>query len=473
MVFNSSSFILFFAVVYAAYLRVESPRAQNWLLLLASYIFYGWAAPQYVALLIFYTAATFIVGIKIERSGVQTTARKWWLVAGILINLGVLGYFKYFGFFVDQASALLTSAGMLPDRITLNIFLPIGISFFTFQSMAYLIDVYRGVCKAVTDPLTFAVFKAFFPQLVAGPIERANAMIPQIARPRTIRASDVAQGLYWVLLGYFLKCVIADRVAPFADYNFAVLDAGAPNRGPLAALCGIWAFGLQIYGDFAGYTYIALGTARLLGFQLQRNFLGPYLATSIQEFWRRWHVTLSFWLRDYLYIPLGGSRHGEPRTYFNLIIVMALGGLWHGANWTFVIWGLYHGCGLALHRALAPLTQRLPAAIRSWGGWMVTLLFVTAGWSLFRAASLADFADVWRRAVMPRPVSTMEVQAAIVLLLLSAIALLVQRIEEYDPVRAPNIAAFPQPYRLAVCTTFLLSVYAVGLGHSRFIYFQF
>jgi D-alanyl-lipoteichoic acid acyltransferase DltB (MBOAT superfamily) len=473
MIFNSSDFIIFFALVYAAYIRLQSPRQQNWLLLGASYIFYGWAAPRYVALLIFYTAATFVVGIKIDDSS-RPGARKAWLAAGVLINLGVLGYFKYFGFFASEVSAALAKLGLMADQITLKIFLPIGISFFTFQSMAYLIDVYRGVCRAMRDPLTFAVFKAFFPQLVAGPIERANNMMPQIERARTITGNDVAQGIYWALLGYFLKSVVADRVAPLAAYNFLILPDAAFNRGPVSALCGIWAFGLQIYGDFAGYTYIALGVARLMGIQLQRNFLGPYLATSIQEFWRRWNVTLSFWLRDYLYIPLGGSRRGALRTYANLLVVMTLGGLWHGANWTFMIWGLYHGCGLAVHRALSPYLQKtVPDFVRNAGGWIITLIFVMVGWSLFRAGSPAEFTDIWRRVLTPGPVSQMDMQAVGVLSLLSMIVLIVQRVEEYDPSHAPRFGEIAQPYRLAVCGALFLSVLAVGLSENRFIYFQF
>jgi alginate O-acetyltransferase complex protein AlgI len=472
MLFNSPQFILFFAVVYAAYLCLRSPQQQNWLVLVASYVFYGWAAPRYVVLLIFYTAATFVVGIKIDGSG-KTGSRKAWLTTGILINLVVLGYFKYFGFFADEVSAVLAKLGLVADRITLEIFLPIGISFFTFQSMAYLIDVYRGDWRATRNPLTFAMFKAFFPQLVAGPIERAHNMMPQIERARIITANDVAQGIYWALLGFFLKCVIADRVAPLADYNFMILAETAPNRGPVAALCGIWAFGLQIYGDFAGYTYIALGIARLMGIQLQRNFLGPYLATSIQDFWRRWHVTLSFWLRDYLYFPLGGSRRGTARTYANLIVVLGLGGLWHGANWTFIVWGLYHGCGLAVHRALNPYLNKIPGFVRNAGGWLVTLLFVMSGWTLFRATSLADFADIWRRLMTPGPVSVMDMQAVVVLAILSLIVLVVQRVEEYDPNRAPRLGAIAQPYRLSMCATLFLSVFAVGLSQNRFIYFQF
>ena len=259
MLFNSQQFVIFFAIVYTLYLLARDRVQQNIIILVASYVFYAWAVPRYLVLLIFYTLATFEIAIGIDRATTPLW-RRTYLIAGIAVNLGVLGYFKYANFFITEVSAVLVRLGFAPHPSVLNILLPIGVSFFTFQSLAYLIDVYRRVSPATTDLLTFAVFKAFFPQLVAGPIERAHNMMPQIAAPRTLTSSDILQGVYWILLGFFLKCVIADRVAPIVDYNFEILEG--PNRGPLAALNGILGFTLQIYGDFAGYTYIALGTAR-------------------------------------------------------------------------------------------------------------------------------------------------------------------------------------------------------------------
>jgi alginate O-acetyltransferase complex protein AlgI len=296
-------------------------------------------------------------------------------------------------------------------------------------------------------------------------------MMPQIAAPRTITTNDILQGVYWVLLGFFLKCVVADRVAPIADYNFSILEG--PNRGPLAALNGILGFTLQIYGDFAGYTYIALGTARLMGFQLQRNFLAPYLATSLQDFWRRWHVTLSFWLRDYLYVPLGGSRRGTVRTHANLLLTMALGGLWHGASWNFVIWGIYHGCGLAIQRAVSPYLAWVPNAARSIGGWALTLLFVMFGWVLFRASSMSEFTDILGRLTHAGPVTDTDMEAFLVLLAFSVIVILTQRIEEFDPIHAPKMSELAQPVRVGAFALMFLAVFAVGFGEYRFIYFQF
>jgi D-alanyl-lipoteichoic acid acyltransferase DltB (MBOAT superfamily) len=469
MIFNSPAFLVFFAVVYAGYLLLPSPRAQNILLLAASYFFYGWAAPKYLALLGLYTVVTYAVAVGIEASDRQRI-RKALLVAGILINLAVLGYFKYFNFFVGEFFRALQILGIPAQRTTLEIFLPIGVSFFTFQSIAYMVDVYHRKVPAVRDIIVFGVFKAFFPQLVAGPIERAEHMMPQLERARWVTREDLLQGAYWMALGFFLKCVIADRLASYADYQFAVL--AGPYRGPLAAFDAVSAFGLQIYSDFAGYTYIALGIARLMGIQLQRNFLGPYLACSIQEFWRCWHVTLSSWLRDYLYIPLGGSHRGTFRTHLNLIITMGLGGLWHGASWNFVLWGLFHGAGLAVHRALAPSFGGLPDWLRRYGGWSLTLLFVMFGWSLFRVASMSEFTALWHRAFSPGEVSPVDLQATAVIASFGFVILMVQWLEERHPER-PLVARAAWHWNVCMLTAMTLSVVAVGFSDHRFIYFQF
>jgi alginate O-acetyltransferase complex protein AlgI len=470
MLFNSGAFLVFFPVVYATYLALPSQRLQNLLLLGASYVFYGWTAPRYVAILALYTLVTFLIGVAIEKAATKRT-RKWMLYLGVGINLAVLGYFKYAGFLAAEVARAFTALGFQADEITLKVFLPIGVSFFTFQSIAYLVDVYRGQFPATRNLLVFAVFKAFFPQLVAGPIERAAHMMSQIEHPRVVSASDVAQGTFWILLGYFLKAVIADRVAPLADYNFS--EISGPDRGGLAAANGVWAFTLQIYGDFAGYTYIALGIARLLGFRLQRNFLGPYLATNIQEFWRRWHVTLSSWLRDYLYIPLGGSKRAPFRTYLNLIATMALGGLWHGASWTFLLWGLYHGVALAAHNALKPAMANLPGTVRLFGGWIATMLIVMGGWTLFRVASFSELEALTRRLFdWTTGVTSEELGASLVLLLFSVTVLVVQWAEERKPSRT-TFGPVMHPWQIGVLVMLFLSVLSVGFSEHRFIYFQF
>ncbi len=471
MLFNSLEFLIFFTIVYATYLVLPGPRLQNLLLLAASYVFYGWVAPRFVVLLGFYTLLTYAVGIGIERAR-GPALRKAMLWVGLAINVAVLGYFKYFDFFATEVGRALTALGFQPDALTLKVFLPIGISFFTFQSIAYMVDVYRGVIPATRDLIAFAVFKAFFPQLVAGPIERAQHMMPQIEQHRLIAREDIVQGSLWVLLGFFLKAVIADRVGSLADYNFMVVDG--PNRGPLAAFNGVWAFTLQIYGDFAGYTYIALGVARLMGFQLRRNFLGPYLSTSVQEFWRTWHVTLSTWLRDYLYIALGGSRNGSFRTYVNLIVTMGIGGLWHGASWVFVIWGLYHGLALAAHRALSPVFVQFPWALRQYGGWTVTILVVMVGWTIFRASSLDELLDILRRMFdLTGSVTSADLRASLMLLVFSLVVLFTQWIEERHPEKSPFVTVPIRPWQVGLAAMLLLSVLGVGFSEHRFIYFQF
>jgi D-alanyl-lipoteichoic acid acyltransferase DltB (MBOAT superfamily) len=469
MVFNSPEFLIFFALVYPAYLLLRKPVAQNVLLLFASYVFYGWAAPKYLLLLFFYTAITFIAGLGLEAATTQRRRRLFlWLSVGT--DLAVLCWFKYFNFFIHEIVAALGSFGIPVQPIALQIFLPIGISFFTFQSIAYIVDVYRGIVPATRSIIVFSLFKAFFPLLVAGPIERPAHMMPQLEKERRIRATDLLQGVYWILLGFFLKCVIADRLASYVDYHYS--GTLGPYQGSLATMTAGLAFGIQIYGDFAGYSYIALGISRLLGIQVERNFLAPYLATNIQEFWRRWHVTLSLWLRDYLYIPLGGARGGKTRTYINLLVTMALGGLWHGASWTFVLWGLFHGIGLAAHRLASPVLSLLP----KWTsvlGWSLTTLFVTLGWVLFRSNSLGQFLEIVNRMFAGGPADRRDFEAATIVTVFFLVILVVQRIEELYQGKPPFIQRISWPYRLALLTAFALSVFAVGFGDHRFIYFQF
>jgi alginate O-acetyltransferase complex protein AlgI len=471
MLFNSPEFLIFFPTVYGVYLALPGPSSQNVLLLVASWFFYAWAAPWFVVLLAFYTGLTYLVGIGIEWVA-TARRRKWMLYAGLALNLGVLGYFKYYNFFAEEVGRGLAAVGWRTTPLTLNIALPIGVSFFTFQSIAYLVDVYRGRFPATRDLLVFAVFKSFFPQLVAGPIERAQHMMPQIEKRRTITADDLLQGAFWVLLGLFLKCVIADRVASLVDYNFMLVDG--PNRGPLAAFNGLLAFTIQIYGDFAGYSYIAMGVSRLMGFELVRNFRGPYLATSIQDFWRKWHVSLSDWLRDYLYVPLGGSRFGTARTYLNLLATMTLGGLWHGASWTFLAWGLYHGAALSVHRALHPFLETLPAALRRYGGWVVTLLIVMGGWAIFRARSPAELHGIFARMLdWTGGVAAADIDAALVLLAFFGVVVLVQWVEERPDAGLRFRAEPVRPWQLGTLAMLFLAVLGVGFGDHRFIYFQF
>ncbi len=390
MHFTSPEFLIFLPVVLCAY-YVLSRRAQNAWLLAASYFFYGWWDWRFCSLLALSTVVDYTCALRIE-AATADRARRRWLLASLCANLGILGFFKYFNFFADSAAALLAALGFQPHLPVLRVVLPVGISFYTFQTMSYTIDVYRRNLAPTRSFLDFALFVSFFPQLVAGPIERATNLLRQFAAPRTVTRPMLESGCFLVLVGFFRKLVIADGVAPIVDSAFA--DTAAAGWGTL--LCGALAFSLQIYGDFAGYSDIARGISRLLGIELMVNFRQPYLSRSITEFWRRWHISLSSWLRDYLYIPLGGNRRGTAATYRNLMLTMLLGGLWHGARWNFVIWGGLHGLFLAVHKwflvragrkvGAAPLPFTATGLLATAG----TFLLVAFAWIFFRAQTFAD-----------------------------------------------------------------------------------
>lgn len=369
MTFDSVQYLIFLPLVLCSYFFLGY-RAQNILLLGASLFFYGWWDWRFLPLIILSAVVDYGSALGIERSA--GAAKKRWLLASVAVNLGVLGTFKYLGFFVDSTAAALAALGLSAHTPTLELVLPVGISFYTFQSMSYSIDVYRGRLKPERDFPTFLTYIAFFPQLVAGPIERAGHMLPQFKRKRTVSRAQLKEGIWNIAWGMFQKVVISDSVARFADAAFGREINGANF------VVGTLAFGLQIYCDFNAYSLIARGSASLFGFELQWNFTRPYFSTSLREFWQRWHRSLGSWLRDYVYIPLGGNRHGSRRTGINLMTTMLLGGLWHGAGWNFVLWGGLHGLGLAAERTMkAPL----PPVI----GWCVTMLVVFSGWMLFRA----------------------------------------------------------------------------------------
>jgi alginate O-acetyltransferase complex protein AlgI len=382
MLFHTPQFFLFLAVVLLAFYTFPRP-ARRWLLLAASYFFYMCWNVKFVALLLTLTATDYAAARWIQRTP-QGARRRALLVAGLAANLGFLGFFKYYNF---AASALAMLVGLPPSKWMLDIVLPLGISFHTFQSMSYLVDVYRGEQAAIASPVDYALFIAFFPQLVAGPIVRAREFFGDFFHWRPPTQGELSRGALLVLFGLAKKAAIADQFALIADRYFSNL-AGHP--GVLAAWSGVTAFAVQIYFDFSGYTDMAIGTALLLGFHFPANFARPYLAGSITDFWRRWHMSLSRWLRDYLYIPLGGNRGGRWATYRNLMLTMLLGGLWHGANWKFAIWGGYHGALLAVERALRPwLSARLPRALYPLRV-VATFVLVSLGWVFFRAADIDD-----------------------------------------------------------------------------------
>ena len=399
MWFNSFDFAVFFVVVLGAYWAFQrwrhGLRAQNLMLLAASYFFYGYWDYRFLSLIAISTIVDYVAGLRIQRAadeGGETAHRRMrlWLVASMCTNLGLLGFFKYFNFFVGSfESAFGVDAGALH----LNIVLPVGISFYTFQTMSYTIDIYRGLMKPTRRFVDFALFVAFFPQLVAGPIERATALLPQILERRRFSRPQFGQGLHLIFWGLFKKVFVADNLARIVDQVF--VEGGDPTS--FAILCGVYAFAFQIYCDFSGYSDIARGCAKCMGIELRLNFNCPYVATNPRDFWGRWHMSLSTWLRDYLYIPLGGNRHGTARLYRNLALTMVLGGLWHGAKWTFVLWGIYHGTVLIIHRLLEPTLKGirvLQGGVPGLAWHVVRVVFmfhiVCVSWLLFRATGLGQ-----------------------------------------------------------------------------------
>jgi len=390
MLFNSFVFVGFFLVVYAVYLGLQRHlQAQNRFLLVASYIFYGYWDPRFLLLLVTSTLVDFWVGQRLGQTD-DPRRRQALLILSIVSNLSILGGFKYFNFFVESFADLLSLVGLQPNYPSLGIILPVGISFYTFQTLSYTIDVYRRTLPPARDFLDFALFVSFFPQLVAGPIERAATLLPQVSSPRRICWSQVNAGLFLILWGYFKKLVIADNLAPLVEEVFEDYTAYQGLDITLAAL----AFTVQIYGDFSGYSDIARGLAKLLGFELMLNFRLPYFATTPSDFWARWHISLSTWFRDYVYIPLGGNRQGTLLTYRNLAITMLLCGLWHGAAWNFVLWGAFHGLLLIGYRVVRSPLLAIAKSSQPWTGWVllgqtgVMFCLTTVGWILFRATSI-------------------------------------------------------------------------------------
>jgi alginate O-acetyltransferase complex protein AlgI len=389
--FPTIEFAAFFVAVFVlSWALMPHPHAWRPFILVASYVFYGWIDWRWVLLLVASSVVNTVAAQVIARSPSQST-RKRALIAAICFDIGLLCVFKFLGFFVSELDEFLDALGLGSPLPLLQVVLPIGISFFTFQAISYVVDVYRGDTPAAWLG-DVAILQAFFPHLVAGPIVRANELLPQLRTPRDPRAVLAGPGLFLVAGGLVKKTVVADELA--RRVVDPVFNDPAGHSGA-EVLLAIYGFAAQIYCDFSGYTDMAIGLALLLGFVLPQNFNRPYLALSLQDFWRRWHMTLSRWLRDYLYIPLGGNRHGRRKTYRNLMLTMLLGGLWHGAAWTFVIWGGIHGGVLSAERwARGRFTDFRPPA---WLAWLVTFHVVCLAWVFFRSPDLANAFDMLGR----------------------------------------------------------------------------
>jgi alginate O-acetyltransferase complex protein AlgI len=458
MLFNSYTFWIFFAVVIFVYRRLPH-RAQNRFLLVASYFFYGFWDWRFLTLIFVSTVIDYLVAL-----GIGKQRRKSLLWLSLVANLGLLAFFKYCKFFVNETVELLNKFGLEVSQPILEIALPVGISFYTFQTMSYTIDVWRGQTKPARGFLDFALYVSFFPQLVAGPIERSTRLMPQVLNPRTYEPDDFRIGLYHIAIGLFKKVVIADNMAIIANHVFGqpVNELTAP-----LVLVGVYAFAFQIYGDFSAYSSIAQGVAKWLGFDLMINFRHPYFASSPQDFWKRWHISLSSWLRDYLYIPLGGNRGGAWRTSRNLLITMLLGGLWHGANWTFLIWGLVHGLWLLIHRLLPKF--RVPKLL----GIFVTFHIVCLAWLFFRADTTSQ-AFAFLDALSGSWAITPFVQFSLGMLAFFLIPLLVFELWVERSGDLLSLTERPWKWRAAVYIYItLMLLYFPAPVANEFIYFQF
>jgi alginate O-acetyltransferase complex protein AlgI len=564
MLFNSLEFFAFLAPVYLLY-RLLPFRGQNWMLLLAGYIFYGWWDVRFLFLIAFSTTVDFTIGLLMEQPvlsrkqrltvtifpiaaaflflcpdwtalqngrgtvladlftfqpmGIQVLigtivavgianlaisrlprieeeCRRWILiVASVIVNLTFLGFFKYFNFFIDSLQAAIGGLGFDPANLRLHVILPVGISFYTFQSLSYTIDVYRRRAKPTPNFWDFALFVAYFPPMVAGPIERARHLLAELTTPRKVRLSQSTHGVVLILIGLFKKIAIADGLAPAVGAIFG--STGAVSQSDVAIATVL--FAVQILCDFSGYSDVARGVSKLLGIELMVNFNLPYFSRNPSEFWRRWHISLSSWLRDYLYISLGGNRRGEVRTYINLFLTMLLGGLWHGAAWTFILWGAYQGLLLVAHRAFTHGRETLPSSTEAIEGttdqhggaaqrarrlptWLSTplrigffMIFVCYGWMIFRANSFEQIMLFTGKLLGLAPHVAHNALPNIPLSALAGMAVLAaMQLFDYRAGRLESFMRWRAPFQ-GVLYAMLIFILAMGLSNApvQFIYFQF
>jgi alginate O-acetyltransferase complex protein AlgI len=475
MLFNSWTFGVFLAIVLPVYYFLGW-RRQNLFLLAASYIFYGWWDWRFLILLMLSTVVDFFVA-KAMSAASDPTRRRRLMVMSVSLNLIYLGFFKYFNFFADSLKQSLALLGLPePDGFTLNVVLPVGISFYTFQSISYIVDVYRNSREHTDDFIAFALYLSYFPHLVAGPIQRSTQLLPQLLEPRRVSLDQINSGVVLMLVGFFKKIAIADAVAPTVNRIFSESPWPSTSNN---LLNGMYLFAIQIYCDFSGYTDIARGVSRLMGIELRINFRQPYLSANITEFWRRWHISLSDWLRDYVYISLGGNRKGSWRTYGNLMATMLLGGFWHGAGWNFIIWGGLHGFYLAVHRAFTATTRKAdtggpPTTLLGWIRYILSVFLtfhlVCLTWIFFRAADLktamAYFAGLFR-GLRAAQLSTQVIVYVSLVFLLDFSAW-------YRDDEQPISYRWATPVRGMVYGVMIAICFWVGANESSsFIYFQF
>jgi len=482
MLFNSIDFAIFLPIVFGLYwfLNRYDLKYQNLFLLVVSYIFYGWWDWRFLSLILFSSIVDYTIGLKLNKES-HPIKRKYFLWTSILVNLGMLGFFKYFNFFMDNFTAAFSFFGYEIAGTSLNVILPVGISFYTFQTLSYTIDIYRDKLEPSKDPVVFFAFVSFFPQLVAGPIERAKNLLPQFHIRRKFDQANAIDGLRQILWGLFKKIVVADSCAEIANYIFS--NSAELNGSSL--LLGAIFFTFQIYGDFSGYSDIAIGVSRLFGFNLMRNFAFPYFSRDIAEFWRRWHISLSTWFRDYLYIPLGGSRVSKGRAVFNTFVIFIVSGFWHGANWTFIFWGALNAVyflPLLLSKnnrnnldTIA--SERHLPSLKEFGKVMITFSLTVLGWIFFRADNLVHAFSFLGELLSPTlfsvPSSLGGFDVGLVLFLIVVMLTIEWFGRTADFALGTFALKWKRPLRLAFYYTLALSIIWFSGKEQEFIYFQF
>jgi D-alanyl-lipoteichoic acid acyltransferase DltB (MBOAT superfamily) len=482
MLFNSIDFAIFLPVVFIIYWFIvnNNLKAQNILIVVASYVFYGWWDWRFLSLILFSTLVDYNVGLKLKNEE-NNAKRKTLLWISICVNLGFLGFFKYYNFFLDNFVSAFSFFGSEIKANSLNIILPVGISFYTFQTLSYTIDVYKRKLAPTKDFIAFSAFVSFFPQLVAGPIERATNLLPQFYKKRTFDYSKAVDGMRQILWGLFKKIVIADRCADYANLIFNNSDEYSGSILVLGALF----FTFQIYGDFSGYSDIAIGTSRLFGFNLMQNFNFPYFSRDIAEFWRRWHISLSTWFRDYLYIPLGGSRVGNSKKVRNIFIIFIVSGFWHGANWTFIVWGILN----AIYFLPLLMTNnnrnnldtvakgKIFPSIKDFSFILLTFGLTVFAWIFFRAENIGHaisyISEIFSPSLFtfPRDVLGDRGKTTIILVVIFVLIEWRGRTDQYAIAQLGR--KWKSPLRYAMYYAIIIAIFWFGGEEQQFIYFQF
>lgn len=467
MLFNSLHFLAFFPIVCIIYFLLPSLKARNLFLLISSYYFYMNWEPVYALLLFSSTFITYLAALGVAHFSKQSK-KKICLISSLILNIGILFLFKYYNFAAENLTSLLTILGLSIQMPQFELLLPVGISFYIFQALGYSIDVYRKKTTAEKNFFTYALFVSFFPQLVAGPIERSTNLLPQFKKKHSFSYENVMSGIRLMLWGYFLKLVLADRCALYVNPVFNNVPYHNGGSFLLASLF----FPFQIYGDFAGYSLTAIGAAKIMGFNLMENFRRPYFATTVTEFWHRWHISLSTWFKDYVYIPLGGNRVSRPRCHFNIMTTFIISGIWHGANWTFIIWGTIHGALQCLEKWLG-WNKRLWNKKEKVIHWTLTFCVVCFAWIFFRANTISDAFQIIKGIFTNFGIPYMRVADFLAIALALSLLFIKELIDEYKL----NIRISESPFwiiRHLYITAMIAFIILMGvLNGDQFIYFQF